>query len=65
MALTATLGSEEDSIILSYDGAGAFNSIYITPQVPASASGNRAISDLLRINRVRTGTPKLLFALIR
>ena len=28
MALTATLGFEEDCTILSYDGANAFNGIY-------------------------------------
>ena len=58
MAFTATLGFEEDCTILSYDGANAFNSIYIPPQVPARASGNRSLSGPLRIKVVRMGTLK-------
>ena len=64
-ALTAALGFEEGCIILSYDGANAFNSIYIPPQVPASAinSGNRFLSGPLRIKPIRTEPSKFLFVL--
>ena len=37
MALTATLGFQEDSTILSYDGANAFNSMYRHRFLPALA----------------------------
>ena len=51
--------------LLSYDGANAFNSIYIPPKVAASASENRSLSGPLRIKLLSYSRepPKLLFAL--
>ena len=62
MALTATLGFEEGCIILSYDGANAFNSIYRHRFLPALAEIGPSVAPYAS-NLYAREPPKLLFAL--
>ena len=62
MALTATLGFEEGCIILSYDGANAFNSIYRHRFLPALAEIVPSVVPYAS-NLYAREPPKLLFAL--
>ena len=62
MALTATLGLEEDCTILSYDGANAFNSIYRHRFLPALAKIVPSVVPYAS-NLYEREPPKLLFAL--
>ena len=62
MALTATLGFEEDCIILSYDGANAFNSIYRHRFLPALAEIVLSVVSYAS-NLYAREPPKLMFVL--
>ena len=62
IALTATLGFEEGCIILSYDGANAFNSIYRHRFLPASSEIVPSVVPYAS-NLYAREHPKLLFAL--
>ena len=62
LAFTATLGFEEGSTILSYDGANAFNSIYCRGFLPALAEIVSSVVPYAS-NLYAREPPKLLFAL--
>ena len=62
MALTATLCFEEGCLILSYDGANAFNSIYHNRFLPALVETVPSVAPYAS-NLYAREPPKLLFAL--